>query len=110
MAEESVGQVAISAKEQVGIELLKQKIYETVTGGRTQFEEEACAPNIRHKSSLQRAYQASGRVLEGLAAGFTNDLLAVDLQECVDQLNDIVGITTTEDVLDVIFEQFCLGK
>ena len=40
----------------------------------------------------------------------TSDLLAVDLQECLDQLGEIVGQTTTEDILDVIFEQFCLGK
>jgi len=36
--------------------------------------------------------------------------VAVDLQECLDQLGEIIGVTTTEDILDVIFEQFCLGK
>ncbi len=40
----------------------------------------------------------------------TNDLIAVDLQGCLDSLAEIVGETTTEDILDVIFEQFCLGK
>jgi tRNA modification GTPase len=41
---------------------------------------------------------------------FTNDLIAVDLQDCLDQLAEIVGETTTEDILDVIFAEFCLGK
>ncbi|HKJ65241.1 MAG TPA: tRNA uridine-5-carboxymethylaminomethyl(34) synthesis GTPase MnmE, partial [Desulfopila sp.] len=50
------------------------------------------------------------RVQEGLEAEVSTDLLAVDLQEVLDQLDDIVGETTTEDILDVIFEQFCLGK
>ncbi len=48
--------------------------------------------------------------MSSLKGGFTNDLIAVDLQECLDYLAVIVGETTTEDVLDVIFEQFCLGK
>jgi tRNA modification GTPase len=40
----------------------------------------------------------------------TCDLLAIDLQECLSELDVIVGVTTTEDVLDLIFQQFCLGK
>ncbi len=100
----------ISAKQQRGIEELKQAIFTTVTGDRTQWEEEGCAPNIRHKDALQRANDAAVRLKQGLREGMTSDLLAIDLQDCLDQLNAIVGITTTEDVLDVIFEQFCLGK
>ena len=65
---------------------------------------------MRHKSALQHARDAAIRLGEGLELRITSDLLAIDLQDCLDQLNDIVGITTTEDVLDVIFEQFCLGK
>ncbi|MBU1140725.1 MAG: tRNA uridine-5-carboxymethylaminomethyl(34) synthesis GTPase MnmE, partial [Proteobacteria bacterium] len=102
--------VQISAKHQHGIEELKNAIFTTVTGDRNQWEEEGCAPNIRHKDALQRAHDAAGRLWQGLQEGMTSDLLAIDLQDCLDQLNAIVGITTTEDVLDVIFEQFCLGK
>ncbi len=42
--------------------------------------------------------------------GLSNDLIAVDLQECLDGLAEIVGETTTDDILDVIFAEFCLGK
>ncbi len=48
--------------------------------------------------------------VDGFSLGLPNDLIAVDLQDCLDHLGDIVGETTTEDILDVIFEQFCLGK
>ncbi len=102
--------IEISAKQQQGIDELKQAIFTTVTGDRGQWEEEGCAPNIRHKDALQRAHDASLRLCQGLQGLVTSDLLAIDLQDCLDQLNAIVGITTTEDVLDVIFEQFCLGK
>ncbi len=103
-------EVKISAKQQAGIEDLKTQIFSTVTGGKEQWQEDACAPNVRHKQALMRAHEASERVREGLQADLTTDLLAVDIQECLNQLGDIVGETTTEDILDVIFDQFCLGK
>ncbi len=102
--------VQISAKQHQNIDLLKDTIFETVVGSKEQWQEEGCAPNIRHKDALQRAVAAAGLLREGLEMATTSDLLAIDLQECLDQLNAIVGVTTTEDVLDVIFEQFCLGK
>jgi tRNA modification GTPase len=100
----------ISARDQVGIEELKQAIFAAVTSGREQWEEDGCAPNIRHKQALLAASEACSRVLAALRAGFTNDLIAIDLQECLLCLAEIVGETTTEDILDVIFAQFCLGK
>lgn len=102
--------VMISAREQSGMDELRQILFDTVTGGRDQWQEESCAPNLRHKRSLQKAHSACTRIQEGLDTAITSDLLAVDLQECLDHLGDIVGETTTEDILDVIFEQFCLGK
>lgn len=102
--------VHISAKEQTGIEQLKQAVFSAVTSGNDQWEEGGCAPNIRHKQALLAAVEACDRVKISLQDGLTNDLIAVDLQECLDYLADIVGETTTEDILDVIFEQFCLGK
>ncbi len=102
--------VFISAREQRGIGDLKDGIFQRVTTGGEQWEERGCAPNVRHKHALQLALEAVRRVEDAFVAGLTADLIAVDLQECLDQLNDIVGETTTEDILDVIFEQFCLGK
>jgi len=100
----------ISAKQQLGISELKEAIYQKVVGGKDQWQEEGCAPNVRHKAALQYAKDAAIRLGEGLELRVTSDLLSIDLQDCLGYLDDIVGVTTTEDVLDVIFEQFCLGK
>ena len=103
--------VHISAKEQTGIEQLKKEIFAAVTSvGNKQWEESGCAPNLRHKQALIAAVAAADQVKLSLEAGLTNDLIAVDLQECLTYLAEIVGETTTEEILDVIFEQFCLGK
>jgi tRNA modification GTPase len=102
--------VKVSAKQQTGITELRKSIFKMVTTGKEQWQEDACSPNIRHKNALIRAVQAGERVEDGLQHGLTNDLLAVDLQECLDQLSGIVGETTTEDILDAIFTKFCIGK
>jgi len=103
-------QVSISAKKQLGISALKEAIFQAVIGKKEQWDEEGCAPNVRHKDALIRAYAASERVLSGLQMKTTCDLLAIDLYECLGELDAIVGVTTTEDILDLIFQQFCLGK
>lgn len=102
--------VQISAKAQLGISELKQAIFTAMVGNREQWEDAGCAPNLRHKDAMARAYAASDRLLEGMLTGITSDLLAIDLQECLAELDAIVGVTTTEDILDLIFQQFCLGK
>lgn len=102
--------VSVSAREQYNIDILKEKIFRAVTTGADQWEEGGCAPNLRHKLALAKALDACRRAVKTLSAGLTIDLIAVDLQDCLDHLGDIVGVTTTEDILDVIFEQFCLGK
>ncbi len=102
--------IQISAKEQQGIAALKESIYQAVVGGKDQWQEESCAPNVRHKAALNFAVAAAIRLEDGLKSRLSSDLLAIDLQGCLEQLNAIVGTTTTDDVLDVVFKQFCLGK
>lgn len=110
LPKESAPFIHISAKQQLGIEELKNSIFDTVVGGKDQWDEKGCAPNVRHKAALVRASDAAVRLGEGLRTKITSDLLAIDLQDCLGELDAIVGITTTEQVLDVIFEKFCLGK
>lgn len=107
---EDIPRVGISAKQHQGVDELKSTVFTIVTGGEGQLKEEGCAPNIRHKDALVKALAACNLARDGLMLKQTSDLVAVDLQECLDQLGEIVGVTTTEDILDVIFEQFCLGK
>ncbi|MEN8200836.1 MAG: tRNA uridine-5-carboxymethylaminomethyl(34) synthesis GTPase MnmE [Thermodesulfobacteriota bacterium] len=102
--------IHISAKHQQNIDILKERIFQAVVGDKDQWQEEGCAPNVRHKAALARAAEAARRLRQGLEVQTTSDLLAIDLQDCLEELNVIVGVTSTEDVLDVIFEQFCLGK
>ncbi len=103
-------QFGISAKQHLGIEDLENGLYSLVTRGDEWDPGHGIVPNVRHRLALENGLLAAQRVQEGLTSGLPADLLAVDLQDVLDGLGDIIGETTTEDVLDVIFEQFCLGK
>lgn len=102
--------VAISAVTGAGVHNLEEAVYEAATGGHGLQEPGVAAPNVRHAAALQRALVAVQQVGEGLAADLPPDLLAIDLQAALAFLGDIVGETTTDDVLDMIFAEFCLGK
>ena len=66
--------------------------------------------NSRHQEALKRARSASQRTLEGLRSDLTLELVAMELRIAVNAVGEIVGKTTTEDLLDSIFSQFCIGK
>ena len=105
--------VSVSAKEHTGILELKDMVFSLITGSRKGPGWDpgaAVVPNVRHKGALKKGLEACRRVEKGLEADVSPDLLTIDLQSALVHLGDIVGETTTEDVLDMIFEQFCIGK
>jgi len=66
--------------------------------------------NSRHQDALRRAREATGRTVEALRGDLTLDLVALDLRIAANAIGEVVGKTTTEDLLDSIFSQFCIGK
>jgi tRNA modification GTPase len=66
--------------------------------------------NSRHQEALNRARIATRRASLALRADETLELVAMDLRIGVNAIGEIVGKTTTEDLLDSIFSQFCIGK
>jgi len=105
--------VSVSAKLQTNIPELKDRIFALITGpkkGTGWDPGAAVVPNVRHQNALKKALEACGRVRRGLDVDISPDLLAIDIQSTLDHLGNIVGETTAEDVLDMIFERFCIGK
>ena len=66
--------------------------------------------NQRHLAHLSRARQGVNDALEALRAGASGDALALDLRIALQELGQITGVITNEDVLDQIFSRFCIGK
>ncbi len=103
--------VEISAKHGNGIDQLESIIFNQVTGQTTNWDPgHQAAPNLRQQTAMVNAVAACERIIEGFAVCITPDLIAIEVQTALDHLGDIVGLTTTEDVLDAIFGEFCIGK
>ena len=66
--------------------------------------------NSRHQDALRRAREATVRTINALRNDLTLELVALDLRIAVHAVGEVVGKTTTEDLLDSIFSQFCIGK
>ncbi|HHB75914.1 MAG TPA: tRNA uridine-5-carboxymethylaminomethyl(34) synthesis GTPase MnmE [Desulfobulbus sp.] len=104
--------VRLSALTGKGLEELQEAIYAKVLhcGGQELEEQLPCAPNVRHKAILSAMLETCRRIDQALLAQIPADLLAVELQTALDDLMDITGVTTPEDVLEKIFSEFCIGK
>jgi len=107
---EDIPIVEISCKTGVGIEALKYAIKNLVWSGEINSEMLQAMINSRHQDALNRARAAVLRTIAALRAGATLELAAMDLRIAVNAVGEIVGKTTTEDLLDMIFSQFCIGK
>ena len=73
-------------------------------------ESEIVVTNVRHKAALERARSCLSEVQRAMEQGMPPDIVAVDLQEARDDLEEIIGAVTNDDILERIFSQFCIGK
>ncbi len=104
------GELPISAKENKNISLLKDKIYEAADIPEID-EDTIIVTSARHYEALRSATADLQRVLGGLSSGLPSDLLAEDLRLCLSDLANITGgQITTQETLNNIFKNFCIGK
>ena len=99
----------ISAKENIGIEELKNKLFSSVTEN-NMLTENIIVTNSRHYEALQHVERSLHDINEGLENKISGDLLALDIRQCLYYLGEITGEITNEDRLDYIFSKFCIGK
>ncbi|WP_412069435.1 tRNA uridine-5-carboxymethylaminomethyl(34) synthesis GTPase MnmE [Rubrivirga sp. IMCC43871] len=93
------------------LDTLRQRLLDAVrAGGLDASGAGLVAVNERHRAHLEAARQAVGRAQQSLDAGDGGDTLALDLRAALHELGLVTGAVTTEDVLDAVFSQFCIGK
>jgi len=101
--------IPVSAKNQMNIEYLKEKLLETVVGEGVNLES-TVVTNARHYAALRHADEALSDVLTGLESGITGDFIAQDIRRALNFLGEITGEIGVEDLLGNIFGKFCIGK
>jgi tRNA modification GTPase len=102
--------VDVSCVTGLGLEVLKDAIKNLVWAGEIKAEMLQVAINSRHQDALNRARIATRQAADALTADLTLELVAMDLRIAANAVGEIVGKTTTEDLLDSIFSTFCIGK
>jgi len=102
--------VELSALTREGLEGLEQAIVELIFSGKVMASDTALVTNPRHKQILQAALDHVRSALEAHSAGSPIDLLAIDVTAAINALGEITGETATDDLLEVIFSEFCVGK
>ena len=102
--------LAISARENIGIEALKQALDAQVQQ-LGNLSDDTIVSNSRHLSALQNTLKQIHKIKEGLQHNIPGDLLAIDIREALGYLGEITGeIDVDQDILGTIFGKFCIGK
>jgi tRNA modification GTPase len=103
-------EVLISARDGVGVDVLKRRLVDLVLQGEAATGEGTIVTNARHYQALVKVAEALGAIKTGLDDLLPGDLLALDIRVALHYLGEITGEITTEDRLGYIFSKFCIGK
>jgi len=103
--------IDISAKKAQNINCLEEAILDLVSEGKADTQPELMLlSNIRHIEALKEAQKLIVQAIDLLDNGVSIEFIAQDLKDALSNLDNILGKTFSEDLLDNIFSQFCIGK
>ncbi len=103
--------IRISTLTGAGIETLHHMIHSYFLHGRaTDSREFVALSNIRQRDALERCGVALRRYSANATGGFNLELIAADLREALRAVGEVTGESTPDEVLDLIFQRFCIGK
>jgi tRNA modification GTPase len=101
--------VVTSSRTREGIESLRHELRRLITGDVTEAATAVASTAARCGESLRLAGESLARA-DALAAHEGEELVAAEIRVALDELGKVVGAVYTDDVLDRIFSQFCIGK
>ncbi|MGB3903415.1 MAG: tRNA uridine-5-carboxymethylaminomethyl(34) synthesis GTPase MnmE [Anaerolineae bacterium] len=106
----SVRRVRVSALTGEGLEELEEAMVEAVFSGKVVASDAPLVTNPRHKQALHEALEHVQSAVDASTSDTPTDLIAIDVTAAVNALGEITGETATEDLLQIIFSEFCVGK
>ena len=102
--------VEMSAVNRTGIEELESLIKEMFFGGELDFNNEIYISNLRQEEALRNTIESLKLVLSSIDIGVSEDFYTIDLMNAYNSLGAVIGDTSSEDLADKIFNDFCMGK
>ncbi len=103
--------IKISALKGIGIDELKARIYSScISLKENDLTEGYIISNIRHKDSIDKAIKSLNEAVGLIQIGETPEIIALVLRESANFLGEVIGIVTADNILERIFNDFCIGK
>jgi tRNA modification GTPase len=102
--------ITISIKENSGLEELEQCIKEMFYGGELSLQEDIYITNERHREAFLNALESLRLVLQSIYDHMPEDFYSIDLMNAYESLGKIIGENIEEDLVNMIFKEFCMGK
>lgn len=93
-----------------GVEEIENYIYNMVYSGNVTVSDEPMVTNIRHENLLKSSYKHLLDAKNALEHGVPLDLISIDIRSSLDDIGVITGEFVTDDIVDRIFSNFCVGK
>src|ERR1019366_2412541 len=106
----TLSHISTSARPGEGIPALREAILRHVAGDRTTRRESGFLTNVRHQKLVSDALASLDDATNAVAARVPHEMLLLDLYRALRPLDEITGVTTTDDILNLIFSTFCIGK
>jgi len=102
--------IIISAKDMTGIDELKKFIIDEYSKGFLKYNDEIFISNARQKEALSNAISSLLCVAKSITEQMPEDFYSIDLTAAYDHLGYIIGASMGDDVINEIFDKFCMGK
>jgi len=102
--------VPISVKYRLNLDRLADRIAEEIHRKTADIPDDGWIPNLRQTTALQAAAEAIRRTLEGIRRNSPVEIIAMDIRDALDRIDEITGTRTSDEILDRIFDVFCIGK
>ncbi len=102
--------VKVSATKRMGLERLQDVIRDAVFHGSVVIGETPLVVSSRHRAAIEKAHEAVDRAISAIHSGMSSEFLALEIRAAVNHLGEVIGTIATDDLLDRIFSQFCIGK
>jgi len=104
------GEVYISSKTGKGIEDLFEAMKKHTVGEGVYTEKSTIVSNVRHYNALRKAVENLESAKNSIDNKMSGEFVAVDMRNAIDSLSEIIGVVTSNDILNNIFAKFCIGK
>lgn len=102
--------IPVSAREGRGLGELEAAVKDMFLSGQLTYNDQVCITNMRQKEAVREAWESIAMVHRSIEDSMPEDFYTIDLMNAYEQLGHVVGEAVEDDLVNEIFEKFCMGK